>query len=365
MENEENTTAGAMNAINEALGLEGDEAHTPPEDDNAETADGADDGDTSTGESDADGDAGDGDSESDAEGKVPAQETSAEKAAAVARGERNPDGTFKRKEEAKKPDPLNDPIPKDLKKETSERIQSLIRTTKEVTAERDQVRADFETIVNGIKASGSTPEQYGEVISWMSLFNSPDPQARMKAYELVNDVADRLAVMLNIDRTAADPLAKHPDLQQAVRGGQIALPYAKEIARTRDAKAFQGQIETGVRQQQQTVQQQQQELSTARNALNQFETEMRAADPLYQRKRDAIVPAMQVAFKSIPPSKWAETFKAAYQTVKLAPIGKPNGAKPNGQQQPLRGNKNPAGGQARGATSMLDAINGALSGMKN
>src|SRR6266705_4003072 len=57
--------------------------------------------------------------------------------------ERNPDGTWKKAEkpkegdpekpakvEPKKADPVNDPIPKDLKKDTQERIRTLIDTTK-------------------------------------------------------------------------------------------------------------------------------------------------------------------------------------------------------------------------------------------
>ena len=355
--------AGAMTAINEALGLSGEEAHEPPAEE--ESIEGESEGEEGAESEDGSEDDAQGDAEG--EGEEPTEEEKAvkeaeAKAKGIADGTRNPDGTFKKKEEVKKLDPINDPIPKDLKKETSDRMRSLIETAKTLTAERDQVRTDFETIVNGIKASGASPEQYGETISWLSLFNSQDPASRVKAYELVNEVADRLASMLNIDRTATDPLAKHPDLKQAVQANQIALPYAKEIARTRDAAAFRGQLETGMRQQQTQSQQQQQELETARAALNTFEQTMRASDPLYQQKRDAIVPALKVAFQNIPPSKWLQTFENAYKDVRVRPQGKP-AAKPGAGQQPLRGNKNPAGGQARGATSMLDAINGALAGM--
>src|SRR5882724_10589545 len=59
--------------------------------------------------------------------------------------ERNADGTWKAAAkldkdgkpivEPKKADPVNDPIPKDLKKDTQDRIRTLIDTTKTVTAE--------------------------------------------------------------------------------------------------------------------------------------------------------------------------------------------------------------------------------------
>ena len=121
--------------------------------------------------------------------------------------ERNADGTFKAKPDAaagevkldkdgkpipevKKSDPINDPIPKELKAETQDRMRSLIKTAKELTAERDQVKTDFDYIIKGIEASGSTPQQYGEVLSWMQLFNSNDPAQQSKALELVESVAD-------------------------------------------------------------------------------------------------------------------------------------------------------------------------------
>lgn len=346
---------GAMDAIDEALGLEGAEADEEAVETEIEET--PDDDDI---EGDADGD-GEGDTEDDAEGKEESEETEEEaaiKAAAATKGERNPDGTFKKPGEVKKPpDPINDPIPKDLKKETSERIQSLIKTTKDVTAERDQVRNDFDTIINGIKASGSTPEQYGELISWAQLFNSPEPASRMKAYELVNEVADRMATMLGIDRAVADPLTGHADLIAAVKANPASAGMAKEIARTRNAQKFTGQINDSQRQSQQTLEQRQQEDAQARTELNAFDKEMRGKDPLYDQKRAQIVPILQETFKLIPKSKWAQAYKDAYSKVKVQPKGKTTTKL---GQQPLRANKNPAGGQTRQPASMMEAINGAL-----
>jgi hypothetical protein len=342
----ENTgTQGAMDAIDEALGIteaaEDEELDTEGEEGAADDADDTE-GDASE---DGEGDAGD-----DAEGEEGAE------AAAAAKGERNPDGTFKKPGEVKKPDPVNDPLPKDLKKETSERMQSLIKTVKDKDVELTQVRTDFDTIINGIKASGSTPEQYGEAISWLSLFNSPEPASRMKAYELVNDVADRMATMLGIDRTVPDLLAQHPDLKASVAANQITAKYANEIARTRNAQKFTGQINDTQRQQQQTQAQAAAEDAQARTDLNTFDVEMRAKDPLYDQKRALIVPILRTTFKLIPKAQWAATYKQAYAEAKV----KPKGAVTKAPTQPLRGNKNPAGGQARQATSMMDAINGAL-----
>src|SRR5271166_6202461 len=214
-----------MDEMNDALGdllpdAETPEENTDADDDTLPGGDGgADEGDA--GESaDPDGDA-EGDPESDTETDEEAE----------ARGaERNPDGTFKKREAAKegdgtlttaaskeppKKDPINDPIPENLKKDTSERIRSLIETAKTVTAERDQYKTDFDFLVKGVEATGTTPAQYGETLSWLSLFNAGikgDAAQLEKAYELVEQVAERCALLLGKDRNVADPLKGHQDL---------------------------------------------------------------------------------------------------------------------------------------------------------
>lgn len=347
---------GAVAAINEALGLAGDEAHTEEEIDE-EGADAAGEGEDGDGDVEGDAEGGEegddkGDTRSEEEKLAATKQAVTDKAAA--KGDRNPDGTFK------KGDPINDPIPKDLKKETSDRMQSLIKIAKDVTADRDQYRTNFDTIINGIKASGASPEQYGEAISWLQLFNNPAPESRMKAYELINDVAERMAMLLGVDRQAADPLANHPDLKAAVAANQVTPTIARELARTRSAKVFTGQIQDGVTRQQQTEVQAQQELTQARAGINAFQQEMIASDPLYQRKIEQILPGLKASFKHVPRSQWVATLKEAYTAVKIAPRGRVN----TNVQQPLRGGKNPAGGQAHQPLSALEAMNGALSSMK-
>lgn len=355
MDPTETSHEGALDAINEALGLTGDEAHVEEVDDeiDGDVESGAE-GDDAAGEGDGEGDGEAGD-ENEGDTRTEEEKLAAAKTTGKT-GERNADGTFKKPPAT---DPINDPIPKDLKKETSERMQSLIKIAKDVTADRDQYRTNFDTIINGIKASGASPEQYGEAISWLSLFNSPTAEGRTKAYELINDVAERMATMLGIDRAVRDPLAAHPDLKAAVTAGKATPEMAREVARNRDAAKFNGEVHNSIHQQQQTQQQAEQEYAQARTDLNSFETQMKVSDPLYARKRAMIVPTMQESFKHIPKAKWAETFKAAYAKVKVQPTGRT----PSNVQQPLRGGKNPAGGQGRVAGSALEAMNGAIASL--
>jgi hypothetical protein len=152
--------------------------------------------------------------------------------------------------EPKKADPVNDPIPKDLKPQTQERIRALISTTKEATAESARIKQDFDYMVEGVKATGASPEQYGETLSWLALFNSSDPAQQEKALELVESVAERLATFLGKDRAVGDPLSAHADLKEAVAKGQVTPQYAKEIARTRNSSQFRTQLTDSARQEQ-------------------------------------------------------------------------------------------------------------------
>jgi hypothetical protein len=283
--------------------------------------------------------------------------------------ERNPDGTWKKNEEKQekqtktevKKDPINDPIPKDLKKETSERIRTLIDTTKTVTAERDKVKQDFDYMIKGVEATGATPEQYGETLSWLSLFNSSDPAQQEKALELVETVAERLATLLGKERTVGDPLSAHPDLKDAVTKGQITAQYAKEIARTRNGQTFRTELSTNAQQAETQRNQAAQELQTARNDLSTLEQTLRASDPQYEAKKAILVSALKPVFASIPPSQWKQKFQEAYRAINVSPT--PRNTVKTPVNQPLRAGKQPAGGQTKAPGSMLEAISGALSGM--
>lgn len=305
------------------------------------------------------------------EGETPKEEETPEEKPEAERGpngerERNPDGTWKKaeepkKEEPKKADPVNDPILKGLKKDTQERIRTLIDTTKAVTVERDTIKRDFDYMVQGVQATGATPEQYGETLSWLALFNSNDPKSQEKALELVENVAERLATLLGKERTVGDPLAAHADLKDAVAKGQVTAQYAKEIARTRNGQTFRQELTTQATTQQQQQAQAAQELTAARNDLSTLEVTLKASDPQYEAKKAILVPALKPVFAVIPPSQWKDKFMEAYRNIKVnTPVAQPKGAPAN---QPLRA-KQPAGGQTKAPSSMREAIDGALGGMK-
>ena len=283
----------------------------------------------------------------------------------VKKGEEKPAESEKpAKVEPKKADPVNDPIPKDLKKDTQDRIRTLIDTTKTVTAERDEIKQNFDYMVNGIQATGATPQQYGETLSWLALFNSNDPAQQTKALELVENVAERLAMLLGKERTVGDPLAAHADLKEAVAKGQVTAQYAKEIARTRNGQTFRSQLQTSATQEQQQQQQAQREEHEGRAALTELEKTLMASDPDYAAKKAVLVPALKPLMASIPWSQRKDKFLEAYRNIQM-PRGVTAAAKPKGTpvNQPLRAGKQPAGGQTKAPSSMLEAVSGALAGM--
>ena len=244
---------------------------------------------------------------------------------------------------------------------TRQHLQALIDTAKTVTAERDKIKTDFDYLIQGVQGTGATPAQYGETLSWLALFNSRDPAQQEKALELVESVAERLATLLGKERVVGDPLGAHPDLKDAVTKGQITAQYAKEIARTRNGQQFRTELQTGAQNEQDRQAQAQREEAQGRNDLAQLEQTLMASDPQYAQKKALLVPALKPIMAQIPWSQKAAKFAEAYRALQL-PSAAARPATSNPKNQPLRP-KNPAGGQAKAPSSMLEAISGALGSM--
>ena len=362
---DEKTVMDEVNAaLGDAIAPESEPLESASEDENVDSTDA--DGDAT----DSEGDAAESDSDEPADGESdPEGEPEPEKGPNGER-ERNPDGTWKKKEaEPPKKDPLNDPIPENLKKDTAERIRTLIDTAKTVTQERDKFKQDFDYLIQGVQATGTTPQQYGETLSWLAMFNSNDPKQQEKALELVENVAERLATLLGKERSVGDPLKGHADLAEAVRTGKLSTDYAKEIARTRNGQTFRTELTTQLTAQQQQEQAAAQELHDARSGLTQLENTLQGTDPQYAQKKGIVVSALQPLFRKdqagnwvVPPSQWITKFQEAYKNLRL-PGGTP-AAKPGvPKNQPLRAGRQPAGGQTKAPSNMLEAISGALDGM--
>lgn len=321
---------------------------------------------------DASDDASGGEGGEDADGDQPAGEGDEDAAAA-----RGPDGKFVKKDGDKpaddkgkqpsKVDHVNDPIPKDLAPKTQERMRFLVSETKKLAEQVQTAQGDFNHLVEGIRSTGTTPEQYGEVLSFMALFNSGDASQQGKALELLEDMADRLATHLGKERTVGDPLAAHADLKADVAAGKLSVQYAKEIARQRNQAKFRGDLETRQREQTTAQRQHAEAVESARVGLNELEETLAETDPNYAKIKAQILPVLKPMFASIPPAQWTAKFKEAYKNAKarFQPRVRPS----NPGNQPMRGGRAAGGGGANangdgmssgGPASMFDAVSAAI-----
>lgn len=301
---------------------------------------------------------------------APAKEGEPPKPAAAKTNGKEPPPAAAKEPKAKEPkepkeppgpiDPVNDPIPAEVKGRTRERMTQLISTVKEVSTERDQLRADRDEILGMIEQTGASPEQYGQALDYLAAVNSRDPARIKQAIAVAQQELAALSAMIGEPVPGVDMLGQHPDLQAEVADGKISQARAEEIAAARALRATQQQ--QGQRYTQQ--QQQQQAVMRAKGQLNRVEAELRGSDPNYEAKKAMLVPMLQPILSQLPPAQWERAFRDAYARLQL-PAGTPaahphsNGAHREpmrAAQQPLRAMQ-PAGNTKREAGSMLDAIN--------
>ena len=326
------------------------------------------------GEAPKEGEEGAGDGEPKTEAEIAAAAAAADVEAAKSKpkegeGDPNKPKVEPVKEPAKKPDPVNDPIPKELAKETQDRIRSLIKTTKETEAKATESTQQLDYIVNGVRATGMNPQQYGEVLSFMTLFNSGDPKQQETALGLVENIADRLAALLGKERTTSDPLKNFPDLVAAVAQGQMTRAWAGQMASARRQQATRSDIETTARTSQDAAAAAAQERETARVDMNKWETETAAKDPQFKLLAPKLVKELQKDFQNIPPKEWLPRFQQSYRIAKAA--AGPVRSTTTGQfvkggvpvNQPLRARSSAAGG-AHAPKSVAEALDAALDSMK-
>lgn len=256
-------------------------------------------------------------------------------------------------------DPVNDPLPNALKKETRERMQSLISAVKTKDSELQKAVVARDEVLGLIMETKTTPEQYGSALNYLKLVNSGDPAQLEQALTIMQKEVEVLAKALGKAVPGVDVLSAHKDLQDAVEMGTISQEHANELAQNRNTAQFRNAIQTQQTQEHRQSTAQQTALSNGRKALNDLETELKASDPQYAQKAAILVDALKPVIGRADPSEWANIWKTAYSQLKLpAPVARvaPKGVPAN---QPLRA-KTPSGGQQKAPASMFDAINDAI-----
>lgn len=275
---------------------------------------------------------------------------------------------------------VDEPIPADTPKRTAERMEKLIGTVKEVSAERDQLSEQTNQMAELIRGTGATPEEFGQTMEFLGNLKSEDPAKRQKALEYAQQQHASLARELGAEVPGDDPLERHTDLKEEVELGDIKRERALEIARQRDRDAAQKERSDQQQRTQAEQQEYEQKVSRARQDLNALEDELRRAEPqLYDAKRPQLLASIRAITQNVDPAKWVDTAREVYRNLE-APAG--GGAAPgtgNGtgeaadaggeagthqseadrRRQPRRPSQ-PAGGKKREVGSMMEAIDAGI-----
>lgn len=299
--------------------------------------------------------------------ETPEQKTEREAAEAAKAAETPEQKTAREAKEAadaaKKLDPVNDPIPPTAAVRTRERIQTLANMVKE----RDTRLEENTKLFQEIASTGVSPDNFAQVLTTLRLFNSPNIDDKRQAMVFLQAQVAGLAKDVGEVLPGQDALEGHDDLKAAITAGTITQPHADEIAKARNRAAAGTQQTTQVQQAQEAqAQQLEQERTNARSALNAIGATLSTLDPDYATKAPLIIAKLGPVFANTHPSKWVQLFQDEYKTMAkpaAAAVVPTTPAKPAGQ--PLRPNKQPAGGGGAPASkSMAEALEAGLASMR-
>jgi hypothetical protein len=256
----------------------------------------------------------------------------------------------------KAPDPLNDPLPNALKKETKERVQTLVGMVKDTTTKLERVTAERDEMMGYIRETQATPEQYGQALTYLKLVNSPNREDKEQALEIMQAEVAALARMIGKPVPGVNILEGHDDLIADVAAQRMSMERAAELAAAREAQNFQRRQGETARQQSQAQLAANQAKETARTQLNALEQSLMANDPTYKQKRPILVAQLRPIFAQLHPSRWPAAFKHAYDAMPAPAAPRTTTGAPNvPRNTPLRAG-NPAGGSVPAPKNMLEAI---------
>lgn len=292
------------------------------------------------------------------EGKAPAADGADEgKGAATAKP-----GIAAKPGTPKPADPVNDPIPEDVKGKTRERMVGLVNAAKTLTTERDTIKQERDELLGIIADTGATPETFWRHTEVLRLMMSDDPNEQRTAIKQLRGAADKIAAGLGDAVPGHDPL-KDPankDLADEVESGDLSLERARELAQARSREAAQTRRATESNQQERA----QTEIAAARAAaiteLNELGVELKKADPTgYARKTAILEDAARTMAETLPPAKWAKAYRAMYDKLGKVPASATNGARAprgTGANQPARPTQGAGGGGPRVPQSAEEAL---------
>jgi len=252
-----------------------------------------------------------------------------------------------------------------LKEKSAERFRAMAGEIKELAPLRDELarigikdvsgvsqlvaQADAGMrMVEMVRETGTSAEQYGEVMDYMALQNQAlrtgDPAIAKQAIERLRPALEGLAKIAGEEVPGYNPLAAYPDLQADVESGDLSEKRAKEIAAQRDREQHMGNVRQAQqqteRQREEAQRQQEQAYAAGEQSLNALEQRL-ATNPHFAAKRPQLVEAVRQIVQQHPPSQWASEAAIAYAAIAVAA--------PQAPQQPAK----PMPGPVRGGSHRL------------
>lgn len=251
-----------------------------------------------------------------------------------------------------------------LKEETTAKFKELSRDAArakdqdaEITALRDRVAEIEEAaqlyeqqqeVFDQMHSHGVTGEQFGEAVMVLSFINSGDPVRMQRAYETLGQQMQKLGEALGLEAPGYDPLAAHPDLQEAVLDG-MDRKHALEIARGRQFHATTTQHSSRQGQQQQATA----EMQRVTQELQALEQHLRRTDPQFDAKWSLLRPTLVPALARLPLGERAQAFQEAYAAFQLpAAPASPAQTRPD----PANPGRPAMGAGAKAPTNSAEAI---------
>ena len=104
------------------------------------------------------------------------------------------------------------------------------KTLREKLPELEDKASQYDQMIQGIESTGATPEQYASALGYLRVIHHGTPAEKAQAAEFLRKELEWLEGQIGV---GGDVLAAHPDLAEAVMNGDIARPYAEELARKR------------------------------------------------------------------------------------------------------------------------------------
>lgn len=252
--------------------------------------------------------------------------------------ERGPDGKFVKKtpkeevqDPLKKPEAKEEGLPEGASPQTQERFQKVIATLKEKEAEVSTVKAQLDEATQTISNLTQTLQSHGvdeqvfrDLLTYAKAVRGGDVQ---NWYQMLTNQVRQFELATGRQFAGTNPLGQYPDLDQAVKAGQIAPEYAMQLANERDknrmmGNSFQAQQQQHLQsqRQQQEQQQAQQAIESGVKAVADLVTKWKSSDIDWTLKGQKVAAyAEKIASNPhVPPEAYADLVTAFYENLQVS-----------------------------------------------